>query len=209
MPRPTPAETAPLADVTAVVLAGGRARRMGGEDKGLVSLAGRCMVEYVVDGLRPQVSALLLNANRNQQRYAAITGLRVLADEVGDFSGPLAGMASAMAQTETPLLLSVPCDSPLLAPDLATRLRDGIETAGADIAVARDAERMQPVFAMFRTALLDDLRAALVGGERKIDRWYASHRVVEVDFSDRAEMFLNINTPEERDALAARMQPTS
>ena len=192
-------------DITGVVLAGGRARRMGGEDKGLVELAGRCMVEYVVDALRPQVGALLVNANRNAERYAELTGLEVLPDIVGDYAGPLAGMASALAAACTPLVLSAPCDSPLVAPDLAARMHAALVAAGADIAVARDAERMQPVFALLSRELLGDLRAALEAGERKIDRWYATHRVVEVDFSDHGDMFLNINTPEERDALAARL----
>ena len=206
MSAPSRTDDTVPADITAVVLAGGRARRMGGDDKGLVTLAGRCMIEYVVDALRPQVATLIVNANRNQARYAALTGLPVVADDVGDFAGPLAGMASAMAHARTALLLSVPCDSPLVAPDLAARLHAALAADGADIAVARDRERMQPVFALLRTDLLADLRAALAAGERKIDRWYATHRLVEVDFSDRESMFLNINTPQERDDLAARMQ---
>jgi len=193
-------------DVTGVVLAGGRARRMGGEDKGLIELAGRRMVEFVVDALRPQVGALLINANRNPEHYRKLTGLDVLADELGDFAGPLAGMASALAAARTPLLLSVPCDSPLVASDLAMRLHAALTRDRADIAVARDSDRMQPVFALMRCELLADLRAALGRGERKIDRWYASHRVVEVDFSDQPQMFLNINTPDELDALGQRLQ---
>lgn len=206
MPQPSnDVTTSPDPAITGVVLAGGRARRMGGEDKGLVELAGRRMVEYVVDALRPQVSALLVNANRNAERYAELTGLEVVADIVGDFAGPLAGMASAMNAARTPLVLSAPCDSPLVAPDLAARMHAALVSAAAEIAVARDAERMQPVFALLSRELLADLRAALESGERKIDRWYATRRVVEVDFSDHADMFLNINTPGERDALAARL----
>ena len=208
--RPAPAMTAtprqPDPDITGVVLAGGRARRMGGEDKGLVQLAGRAMVEYVVEALRPQVGRLLLNANRNAERYAALTGCEVVADVVGDYAGPLAGMASALEAADTPLVLSAPCDSPLVAPDLAARMHAALRADGAEIAVARDADRLQPVFALLARALLPDLRAALEAGERKIDRWYATHRVTEVDFSDHASMFLNINTPEERDALAVRLE---
>ena len=192
--------------ITGVVLAGGRATRMGGEDKGLVLLAGHHMIEYVVQALRPQVGTLLVNANRNAERYAELTGAAVVADTVAGFAGPLAGMASAMTKADTALLLTVPCDSPLVAPDLAARLLQALRRAGADIAVARDTERLQPVFALLRTALLPDLAAALREGERKIDRWYARHALVEVDFGDRASMFLNINTPGERDALELRLR---
>jgi len=192
-------------DITGVILAGGRARRMGGKDKGLVTLAGRPMVEHVLEVLRPQVSTILINANRNSARYAAY-GYPVVADRDGDFSGPLAGMASAMSEAPTPFIVTVPCDGPLLATDLVSRLALALARNQADLAVAHDGERMQPVYALLPVRLLPSLERWLAAGERKIDRWYALHHVALADFSDRARMFINVNTPEDRDSVTAQLQ---
>ena len=195
-------------DVSAVVLAGGRATRMGGVDKGLVEVGGKTMVEHVVHALRPQVAKIFINANRNQQRYQALSGHTVVADSIADFAGPLAGMASVMQRTETPWLVSAPCDSPLVTADLVSRLLDAAQTQRARIAVAHDGERLQPVFALLQVSLLDSMLAYLHAGERKIDMWFAKHEMVPVDFSDAQQTFVNVNTPAQRDsvetALAAR-----
>lgn len=192
-------------DVTAVVLAGGQARRMGGTDKGLIELAGRPMIEYVLDRLQAQVQAVLINANRNLDRYRRY-GHPVVPDRDGEFSGPLAGMASAMAAAHSRYILTAPCDSPLLPTDLARRLLEALHNADAEIAVAHDGERMQPVFALLDTSLRASLEQALADGERKIDRWYAGHRLALADFSDAQNAFGNVNTPEELERLAARLQ---
>lgn len=194
--------------VTGVVLAGGRATRMGGEDKGLVRLAGRPMVEHVLRALVPQVSTVVINANRNRARYAAF-GYPVMADDMTDFQGPLAGMCAALAAVRTELTLFVPCDSPLLPPDLADRLMRALTGADSEIAVAFGAQRLQPVFALMQTALEPSLRAYLAAGGRKIDRWYAQHRCAHADFSDAPDTFVNVNTPEERDLLSARLGAVS
>ena len=192
--------------ITAAVLAGGRATRMGGEDKGLVEVASRPMVEHIVTTLEPQVTDILINANRNLARYGAITGCPVVSDTVEGFAGPLAGIASIMAKARTPLVLSVPCDSPLVCPDLAYRLWQALERDDAiELAVAHDGVRLQPVFALLRCRLLPSLLDYLKAGERKIDLWYGGHRMTEVDFSDDSDTFLNINTPQERDALEERL----
>lgn len=187
------------ATLTGVILAGGRARRMGGIDKGLVEVAGRPLIAHVIDAIEPQVDRLMINANRNLESYQAF-GYPVIADQLDDFQGPLAGMASALDAATSDLVLCVPCDSPLLPHDLAARLLDARTAADADIAVAF-CDRLQPVFALLRRVLLPDLRTALVAGERKIDRWYDRHNMVTVDFSDRPQGFLNINTPAQRDEL--------
>ena len=191
--------------ITAAVLAGGRARRMGGEDKGLVEVAGKPMVMHAIEILRAQAAEVIVNANRNAGAYRAITGCRVVADTVGDFAGPLAGMASALEATAAPILLTAPCDSPLIAPDLGPRLHAAMVRDGAEIAVAHDGERMQPVFALLACVLLPDLRAFLEAGGRKIDAWYATRHTVTADFSDSPDMFLNVNTPQERDRLEQRL----
>lgn len=182
--------------VTGLVLAGGKGRRMGGVDKGLQMLRGRPMVEHVIERLRPQVAEVLINANQNLERYGA-WGCPVVTDAVGGFAGPLAGLQAGMRSTRQPLILTVPCDSPFLPLDLAVRLEAALAAAGADLAVAKTYDQPHPVFALVRTAVLPHLEAFLARGERKIDLWYASLRVVEVPFDDQEAAFSNINTPQD------------
>ncbi len=184
------------ADITGVILAGGKARRMGGEDKGLVEFAGRPLVEWVIDSLRPQVQTLVINANRNQDRYASY-GYPVIADAMADFQGPLAGFSSALAAVRTPWIVTVPCDGPYPAPDLVQRLCNALAEQGAELAVASDGQRMQPVYALIPRALAPSLEAFLAAGERKIDRWYAQHRTALAEFADRPDCFANINSAED------------
>ena len=188
--------------VTGVILAGGRATRMGGVDKGLVPINGRPMIAWVIDALRPQVSDVLINANRNHDRYSEFA-CPVIDDGDSDYRGPLAGMASAMQAARTPYIAVVPCDSPLIDGELVARLYAAAASSGSPIAAAHDGERLQPVFALLACDLLDDLAGYLDDGERKIDRWYARHGYVKVDFNDVAESFANINAPEDKRALEA------
>jgi molybdenum cofactor guanylyltransferase len=186
--------------VTGVILAGGKARRMGGVDKGLVPINGRPMISWVIDALRPQVADVLVNANRNHGRYGEF-GCPVMDDGDSEFRGPLAGMASGMHAARTPYIAVVPCDSPLIGGELVQRLFEVVATSGAPVAAAHDGERLQPVFALLSCELLDDLAGYLDAGERKIDRWYARHGYETVDFSDVAEWFANINAPDDKHAL--------
>ena len=186
--------------VTGVILAGGRATRMGGVDKGLVEIGGRPMIAWVVDTLRSQVADVLINANRNHDSYRGF-GCDVVDDGDSEFRGPLAGMVSGMRAARTPYIAVVPCDSPLLHGSLVQRLHDAARASGAPIAAAHDGGRLQPVFALLSCELLDDLAGYLDDGERKIDRWYARHGYESVDFSDVAESFANINAPDDKRAL--------
>ncbi len=194
--------------VTGILLAGGKARRMGGVDKGLIELAGRPLAAYALERLQPQVDTLLINANRHADEYAAL-GAEVVPDSIAGYPGPLAGLLAGMEAARTPLVVTAPCDSPFVPRDLVARLRAALEAAGAELAVAHDGERQQPVFMLARTALAEDLRAWLADGGRKIDAWFAGHRVADADFSDVAAgvtgAFRNINTPEERDEVASRL----
>jgi molybdopterin-guanine dinucleotide biosynthesis protein A len=192
----------PATSITGLILAGGLARRMGGIDKGLVPLAGKPMVEHVLEGLRPQVARVLVNANRNLQAYARY-GCAVVSDTLEGYLGPLAGALSALRVIDTDLLLTVPCDSPLVAPDLARRMHQALVSRQADLAVAHDGHRQQPVFLLLKRGLADDLEAYLASGERKIDRWFARHRLAEADLSDRPDSFININEPAETARLEA------
>ncbi|MDX1434497.1 MAG: molybdenum cofactor guanylyltransferase MobA [Gammaproteobacteria bacterium] len=196
----------PAADITGVVLAGGRARRMGGEDKGLVEVEGKPMVVHALERLRPQVGAVVINANRNLDVYRRLGGCEVVADTLGDFAGPLAGMASAMAAARTRWVLTVPCDSPLLSRELGPRLWAAMSIAHAEGSVAHDGERMQPVFALLRTDLARSILEFLEGGGRKIDLWYAGRKLARGDLSDCPDTFLNVNTPEDRERLAERLR---
>jgi molybdopterin-guanine dinucleotide biosynthesis protein A len=191
-----------LPRVTGLVLAGGLGRRMGGVDKGLQLLDGRPMVAHVIERLRPQVCELLVNANRNLDAHAAF-GYRVVPDSIGGFAGPLAGLERGLASAAHPLLATVPCDSPFLPADLVARLWVGLSAAAADLAVARTGGQPHPVFCLCRRELHPHLASYLAGGGRKIDHWYATLSVVEVDFSDEAAAFDNINTRIELEAAAA------
>ncbi|WP_243647223.1 molybdenum cofactor guanylyltransferase MobA [Aestuariirhabdus litorea] len=186
----------PAVAVDGVVLAGGEARRMGGEDKGLVTLAGKTMIEHVIDRFAPQVAGLRINANRNQARYQAL-GFPVVSDrQLGEFPGPLAGMAAGLAASEAEWVAFVPCDAPLLPLDLVARLQQALEQEQGEIAVAHDGEYWQPVFVLMRRSLLPSLEAFLAGDGRKIMHWFQQQKLVRVLFADQVGAFENINTPE-------------
>ena len=190
------------ADVTGIVLAGGMGRRMGQVDKGLVELAGRPMVAHVLARLAPQVGAIVINANQNRERYAAF-GHPVVADEVGGFAGPLAGLHAGMTQATTPYVVTVPCDSPFLPADLVARLSAALAAQRAQLAVAYTGAQPHPVFALVARDVREHLAACLREGGRKIDAWYATLAVAAVPFDDEVAAFRNINTPAELAAAAA------
>ncbi len=179
--------------ITGVVLAGGLGRRMGGVDKGLQLLNGRSLVGHIIDRLAPQVSELLINANQNDERYAAF-GHRVVPDAIPGFAGPLAGLHAALAVATHPLVATAPCDSPFLPADLVLRLFQALTAANADLAVARTGDQMHPVFCLCQRTLLPQLTDFLARGERKMALWHAELKVAVVAFDDQAAAFENINT---------------
>jgi molybdopterin-guanine dinucleotide biosynthesis protein A len=181
--------------ITGLILAGGLGRRMGGRDKGLQLFRGKPMAAWAIARLAPQVDALLINANQNLEAYAAF-GHPVVPDRIGGFAGPLAGLHAGLSACDTPLLVTAPCDSPFLPDDLVARLRAALETAGAQIAVAKTGDQPHPVFSLVRREVLDGLTAFLEAGGRKVDAWYAALQVAEVPFEDE-RAFANINTLEE------------
>ncbi len=191
-------------EITGVILAGGRGSRMGGVDKGWVEVNGHPMVEHVAARLQPQVAALLINANRNYERYVAL-GFPVVPDLFEGYLGPLAGMASGMQAATTSYVVTAPCDSPLIGHDLVARLAAALRQEAADIAVAHDGERSHPVFLLLRRDLATDLAVYLESGGRKIDRWFARHRVAYADFHDTPEAFMNVNDPGERAQLERKL----
>ena len=187
-------------DITAVILAGGQGRRMGGQDKGLIEFDGKPLAAILVNNLRQQAVDIVINANRNHAQYQQF-GCPVISDQLEDYQGPLAGFASAMAAVDSAFILTLPCDGPLLADDYVARFIASYHDNDAAVQVAFDGERLQPVHAMIKVDLLPSLKNFLDSGDRKIDRWYAEHDYARVDFSDCTDMFRNINTPADRDSL--------
>ena len=186
--------------VSGIVLAGGQGSRMGGVDKGLQPFRGKPMVAHVIERLAPQVDELIINANRNPGDYARF-GHRVVADEIPGFAGPLAGFERGLAHAMGELVVTVPCDSPFLPVDLVARLRAALESASAELAVARTGDQAHPVFCLMRREVLPSLQQFLGSGQRKIDRWYEALRVAHAAFDDEADAFLNINTRDELSKL--------
>jgi molybdopterin-guanine dinucleotide biosynthesis protein A len=180
--------------ITGIVLAGGQGRRMGGVNKGLQLLHGRPMVAAVLERLAPQVDEILINANQNLLEYEKF-GHRVVPDDIGGFQGPLAGLHAGLCAANHGLVLTAPCDSPFLPRDLAQRL---VTHLGAhDLAVAKTGDQPHPVFSLVRSDVRAHLSRFLVEGGRKIDAWYSTLKVIEVNFDDEADAFRNINTVEE------------
>ena len=183
--------------IDAVILAGGMARRMGGIDKGLVELNGKPMISHTIERVKPQVDHIMINANRNQEQYSAL-GFDVFSDQETGYLGPLAGMVTAMANTEAEFLLVVPCDSPMLPMDLCERLYASLKEANADVAVASDGEYDQPVVMLLKPELKESMQAFLDAGDRKIFLWYAQHEHVITSFADQPNAFVNVNTLEQK-----------
>lgn len=179
--------------ITAVILSGGRATRMGGIDKGLAPLFGKPLILHVIERLSPQVTETTINANRELDQYSQL-GLSLLQDQHTDFIGPLAGFDAGLSYTKHDYLLTAPCDSPLLPHDLASRLLQALQAKNAEIAVASTHGHSHPVFCLCHTSVRSSLASYLASGERKVSTWQKGLRYIEVDFSDCASAFSNINT---------------
>jgi molybdopterin molybdotransferase len=193
------------ASISGLILAGGRGTRMGHVDKGLQPFGGKPMAAHVLERFAPQVATVAINANQNLDTWAGF-GVPVWPDDTPGFAGPLAGLEAGMRRCGTPYLLTAPCDSPFLPPDLAERLSGALIAEGADIAFAATQEpgmirQPHPVFCLVKTSLLPVLSAYLAAGGRKMDGWYRDLKSVEVLFDD-ADAFRNINTRDELNQLA-------
>jgi molybdopterin-guanine dinucleotide biosynthesis protein A len=208
-------------NILGLLLAGGLSRRMGGGDKALRLLGGYSLLERVIGRMRPQVSALILNANGDPGRFAGF-GLPVVADSIPDFAGPLAGILAGLDWTaehrpDCPLVASVATDAPFLPADLVSRLLGGMEAEGAELACAASGGQAHPVIGLWPVRLRDELRRALVEeGVRKVDVWTGRYRLAAVPFPDRVvgagpriDPFFNANRPEDlehAEALLRRLE---
>lgn len=192
-------------DITAVILAGGRGSRVGGRDKGLIPLNGKPLIQYVVDMLQPQAHDLLITINRHSEEYARL-GHATIKDELSDFQGPLAGLQQALQAAKTSWVVTAPCDTPFIPTDLVTRLSHSLKQSDALLAIAHDGKREQPLLGIFSTSLLQSLQTFLAQGQRKTIAWQESMGVIKVDFSDEAECFINLNTPEEIQVVEQKLK---
>lgn len=193
------------ADITGLILAGGRGSRMGGVDKGLQNFNGMPMALRTLLRLQMQVGQVIINANRNLAAYESF-GVEVWPDVLADYPGPLAGFLTGLERCETPYLVTVPCDSPRFPLDLVARLAAALEREQAEIAMAAAPEqdddgqvrvRTQPVFCLLRVELLESLTRFTQGGGRKIDAWTGQHKTVVVPFAESGDdplAFANANT---------------
>jgi molybdopterin-guanine dinucleotide biosynthesis protein A len=195
-------------DITGLILAGGRGSRMGGVDKGLQNHQGVPLAMHALLRLSPQVGEMMINANRNLGAYESM-GPPVWPDSLADYPGPLAGFLTGLEHCETPYLVTVPCDSPLFPTDLVQRLAQALEASDAEIAMAATREngvlQVQPVFCLMKSEVIESLVRFTQSGQRKIDKWTALHRCVEVEFDD-AQAFTNANTRDELQQLQQLQQ---
>lgn len=185
----------PPAEISAVVLAGGCGRRMGGAEKGLTEFRGRPLIAHVADIIRPQAGPFFISANRHLETYAA-SGARVVPDRWPDLRGPLAGIASVWTEVTTPYLLVAPCDMPFLPQDMASRLAEAL-LSGGGAAVVRSAGWVQPLCALMHRNLAAELGRYVEAGGTRATQWWVESHAAQVEFAE-AEAFVNINTPEEK-----------
>lgn len=183
--------------ISAVILAGGLARRFNGVEKGLQPLAGKPLISHIVERLSPQVGKIFLNINRLHDEYAAqYPTLSQYADELAGFQGPLSGMLSGLHQIEREYLLFVPCDSPFVPHNLRQKLFTALKINHAHIAYAHDGERPHPTFALLHRSVAADLQAYLAAGERRLLHFFQRQKSVAVDFSEQPQAFANFNSAE-------------
>ncbi len=206
---PSPHAITP-AQISGVVLAGGRGMRMGGVDKGLQLFHGVPLALHALRRLQMQVGSVMVNANRHLHSYQAF-GAPVWPDALPGYQGPLAGFLTALRHCETPYLVTVPCDAPMFPTDLVARLAQGMVTAGQGcemVVASTPADRRtgapgwttQPVFCLLRASLLPSLEQFTAQGGRKAGDWTAQHQSVNVQFDDKGA-FLNVNTLEQLQAV--------
>jgi len=182
-------------EITAVILAGGQASRMDGEDKGLIVFRELPLIVHVVNITKPKVSQILISANRNLEEYANFG--KVISDDLEGYQGPLAGISKALKVCSTPYLLVLPCDSPLIDEALIDSLIEKMEVSKVDICVAHDGSIMHATFALMQTKLEKSLEEFLEEGGRKMALWYRQQSLERIDVSSHLEVLTNINRPED------------
>ena len=182
--------------ISAVILAGGKARRMEGRDKGLQFLGEKTLIQQVIERLQAQISAISINANRNQGDYAAFA-FPVFSDDLPDFQGPLSGMLSGLERAKTEFVLFVPCDTPFFPENLLEKFKSAVKNHRTLVAYARDVERDHPTFCLMSIQLKEKLRNYLDSGERRLLQFMQENGGVSVQFDAKEGNFENFNTLED------------
>lgn len=191
--------------ISAILLAGGAGRRMGGEDKGLLKLKDKPLVEWVLARIQPQVDEILISANRNLDTYVTF-GYPVLPDKTEGFAGPLAGIARGLLDAKHELILSTPCDTPFLPDDLVARLLAALTPGNHDMAIPVVGDNPQYAICLMRRSVGANLAAFLAQGGHRVQEWQAGLKCAQVDFTDAAPFFVNLNRPEQLATLEARLK---
>lgn len=191
--------------ISAILLAGGAGRRMGGEDKGLLKLKDKPLAEWVLARIAPQVDEILISANRNLDIYRSF-GYPVLPDKTEGFAGPLAGIARGLLDAKHELILSAPCDTPFLPDDLVRRLLAALNTGNFDLVVPAIAGTGQHAICLMRRPVGANLAAYLSRGGHQVQEWQAGLKCAQADFTDVAPFFVNLNQPEQLAALESRLK---
>lgn len=193
-------------DVTAVILAGGKGRRMNHRNKGLLRIHNSQLIALCIDKLQKYHRNILINANQNVEEYKKYN-FPVIEDNNSDYQGPISGLLSCRAHIKTPLTLVVPVDAPLFPEDYSKRMLDAYRKH-AGICVAHDGNRLQYLFLLFESRLFADMAHYFEQGERSVRHWLQRHTCHAVDFSDVAHAFYNINTPEDL-AHIGKLKPSN
>ena len=188
--------------ISAVILAGGKARRMGGQDKGLQILGKQSLIQHVINRLQPQIHDISINANRSQTEYAKF-GFPVFSDELPDFQGPLSGMLTALEKTKSEFILFTPCDTPFFPTNLLDKLQSAVKNDRTLIAYACDEEREHPVFCLMSVQLKEKLRHYLASGERHLLRFMQENGGISVKFTKEEGHFENFNTLDDLDSYSS------
>jgi len=193
-------------DVTVIILAGGLGRRLNKQNKGLISLAGKPLVKHVIDRLIPQAQHIIINANQDLKDYQ-LTNFTVVQDKFENNQGPLAGILSCREQIKTSLVLTVPCDSPLLPLNLLERMMIEYNShSQSPLCVAHDGLRLQNLFMLFNSNKFNHLEHFFKLKHRKVSDWIQTQVYEEVDFSDQQSQFININTEDTLNALIETLE---
>jgi len=180
-------------DVTAVILAGGKGRRMEGANKGLMRLNQKPLIAYALDRITPQSHSQIISANQNLEEYQQFQR-QVVSDHESDFQGPLSGLLSCKNKILTDLVLSIPCDTPFIPDNLLAKMLNTYNEGAYDICVVHDGQQMQNLFLLFPASLLEQLQDFFQQGNRRVSDWIKQNVYQCVDFSNQQECFININT---------------
>lgn len=182
-------------DITAVILSGGQATRMGGQDKGLILFKNKPLISYVANIINENVNSILVSANKNLDLYQKFG--TVIRDDLSGFQGPLAGVSKAMHVANTPYLLVLPCDGPFVNSLLVKRLAQSMQQHEVNACVASNGDKIHPTYSLINIALKDNLDKFLQSGGRKFGLWLKNNNALKVDFSDQPDIFINLNSPQD------------